>query len=100
VLKELKKLDKQAAKQIMDYLETVIAPLDDPSTRGESLTNALVGLHRFRINDYRAICHIENGTVTILVLRISHRKDVYKVDQNQFAEEAQNEIQQLQQRQE
>jgi hypothetical protein len=40
-------------------VEKEIAPLDEPTGRGEPLTNALVGLDRYRIEDYRAICHIE-----------------------------------------
>ena len=98
-LKALKKLDKHIAKTIVDYLDENVAPLDDPAARGESLTSSLAGLHRYRIGDYRAICYIEKEIVTILVLRISHRKEVYIIDQKKFADEAQAEIQRLQQKQ-
>lgn len=98
-LKELKKLDKRVAKDIIDYFDKNIAPLDDPTTRSEPLTSSLVGLFRYRVGDYRAICHIENETITVLVLRISHRRDVYNVDQKSFAVQAQSEIEGFKKRQ-
>ena len=33
---------------------------------------------RYRIGDYRLICSIEDSKVTILVVLIDHRGDVYK----------------------
>jgi mRNA interferase RelE/StbE len=35
-------------------------------------------LYRIRVGDYRVIYAIENETITITVLRIRHRKEVYK----------------------
>lgn len=35
-------------------------------------------LYRIRIGDYRMIYGIENYTVTISIIRIKHRKEVYK----------------------
>jgi mRNA interferase RelE/StbE len=35
-------------------------------------------LYRIRIGDYRAIYAIENEIVTITIVRIKHRKEVYK----------------------
>jgi mRNA interferase RelE/StbE len=36
-----------------------------------------VGLWRYRIGDYRMICKIEDEIVTVVMLSISHRKDIY-----------------------
>ena len=78
VEKDLKKLDRQAQKQILDYFEHRIAPLDDVRVYGKALRSQFTGLWRYRIGDYRAICRIEDETVTVLVLRIGHRKEVYR----------------------
>lgn len=33
---------------------------------------------KYRVGDYRIIAQINDGTVTILVVRIGHRGDVYR----------------------
>jgi mRNA interferase RelE/StbE len=42
----------------------------------ETLRDAKLGTYRFRIGDYRVIFDIE-GT-DIVVLRVGHRKDIYR----------------------
>jgi mRNA interferase RelE/StbE len=76
--KELKKLGKAEAARIIATLETRIATLDDPRTLGSALTGELGGLWRWRIGDYRAVARIEDKRITILVVRIAHRREVYR----------------------
>jgi len=75
VLKELKSLDKTAQKQILKFFDD-LPP--DPTEKGKPLKANFSGLWRYRIGEYRAVCRIENDTLTVLVLRIAHRKEVYK----------------------
>lgn len=77
-LKELKKLDKQAQKDIIHYLKTRIATTHSPRRFGKALIGNKVGLWRYRVKDYRLICNIEDGNLVVLVLRASHRKNVYE----------------------
>ena len=77
-LKELKKIDKQAQKDIIGYLKTRIATEESPKRFGKALVGNKVGLWRYRIKDYRLICNIEDGNLVVLVLRASHRKNVYE----------------------
>jgi len=42
------------------------------------LRHELQGLWRYRIGDYRAICHIENDHLVVLVLALGHRRQVYQ----------------------
>lgn len=79
-LKELKKLDKGVAREIIDYLDSKIAILDDPTTAGKSLTGKLATYWRYRVRDHRVICHLDKGEVTVLILRVSHRSTVYEVE--------------------
>ena len=76
-LKELKKLDKQAQKDILLYLRSRIATEESPRRFGKSLVGDKSGLWRYRMKDYRILCHIEDGNLVVLVLRASHRKNVY-----------------------
>ncbi len=76
-VKELKKIDRQMQRTILDYLDERIAPLDNPRKFGKRLSSNYVGLWRYRIGDYRVICRIEDQKLAILVLRIRHRGAVY-----------------------
>lgn len=77
-VKDLKHIGKQEAKRIVDYMEERIAGQDNPRALGKSLKGPLGAFWRYRIGDYRLICSIQDETVTILVVRIGHRGDVYK----------------------
>lgn len=76
--KELKRLGKAEAARIIATLETRIATLDDPRALGSALTGDLSGLWRWRIGDYRVVARIEDERITILVVRIGHRREVYR----------------------
>lgn len=76
--KELRKLDRQAQQDILRYLRERIATDDDPRRFGKALARGLAGLWRYRVQHYRLICHIEDQILTVLVLRVGHRKDIYK----------------------
>lgn len=75
---QLRKLDKQVARRILDYLDNNVAVLDNPQSRGKALTGPLGELWRYRIGDYRVICEIQNNIMRILVVEVGHRKQIYK----------------------
>lgn len=75
--KELKKLDKQFQRNIRDYLREKIATDLDPCRFGAPLRKNLSGLWKYRVGDYRIICDIQDQEITVLVLRVGHRKKVY-----------------------
>ena len=75
--KELRKIDKQIQKEILNYLRTRIATSESPRRFGKQLVGNKAGLWRYRIKDYRLICNIEDGHLVVLVLRASHRKNIY-----------------------
>lgn len=76
--RQLRKLDRQSAIRIVDYMEARVAGSGDPRSTGKALTGPLGGLWRYRIGDLRVICEIVDGTLTILVVRLGDRKQVYR----------------------
>jgi mRNA interferase RelE/StbE len=77
--KDFAKLDKQIARRIIKVLRERVAVLDDPRSIGEALTGSRFGeLWKYRVGDYRIIASIEDDVVTILVLRVGHRREVYR----------------------
>ena len=76
--KELRRLDRQAQQEIMRYFRERIATDEDPRRFGKPLARDMAGLWRYRVRDYRMICHIEDEKLVVLVLRVGHRKDIYE----------------------
>lgn len=76
--KELKKLGRAEAGRIIRTLEERIAPLDDPRSLGAPLVGEHAGYWRWRIGDYRVVARIEDARVVILVVRVGHRREVYR----------------------
>lgn len=78
-LKTLRKLDKQTARRILDYMDERVATADDPRASGKELTGPVYGTYwRYRVGDYRIICDIQDKVVRVLVLEIGNRREVYR----------------------
>jgi len=74
VSKDLKKIDKNIAIEILDKINNELSQHanDYPVLKGK-----FEGLRKFRVGDYRIVFSIIE-TETVLVLRIAHRKEVYR----------------------
>ena len=76
--RELRKLDAKVQKAILRYLRERLIGTEDPRRFGKPLRRNLAGLWRYRIEDYRLICRLEDDRVVVLVLQIGHRSDIYE----------------------
>ena len=77
-LNQLRKLDKQSARRILDFLDERVAQRDDPRSTGKALTGPLGGLWRYRVGDFRVICEIQDGALRVLVVELGNRREVYR----------------------
>jgi mRNA interferase RelE/StbE len=73
VYKDLQRLSAEEARNILDAIDTELA---DNADKFPVLKGKFRGMRRFRVGNYRVIFVIIEEQV--LVLRISHRKDVYR----------------------
>ena len=73
VQRDLKKLSKAEAHRVLNRVEEELSKNADtyPVLKGQ-----FAGLRKYRVGDYRVIYAILGDDV--LVLRIGHRKEVYK----------------------
>lgn len=77
--RELSKLDSQQSKRILKFLRDRLAPLDNPRSIGQALHGSELGeFWKYRVGDYRLICKIEDQRLLILVLRVGHRREIYR----------------------
>ena len=76
VKKDLKKISKDIKYIIRRAIEEKL--MADPLKFGVRLRRNLKGLMKLRVGDYRIIYSIEEEVVTVHVIKIGHRKDVYE----------------------
>ena len=75
--KTLGRLDKSARTRIVDFLSALFSA-SSPRERGAALTGQFSGYWRYRVGDYRLICDLRDGELVVLVLKIGHRREVYR----------------------
>ena len=76
---QLKKLDKQTALRVLDYMDQRVAVLDDPRLLGKNLKGPKIGEYwRYRVGDIRVICNIVDGKMIILVIELGNLPEVYR----------------------
>jgi len=77
VNKQISKLDRPVATRIQRYLENL--DLTNPRSAGKPLAGD-DGFWRYRVGDYRILATISDEEVLVLVVAISHRRQVYRKD--------------------
>jgi mRNA interferase RelE/StbE len=75
VEKEIRKLGHQIAGRIFRFLKTEL-DRENPRSKGRQLVGS--DLWQYRVGDYRILVHIDDGAVTVLVVTVAHRRDVYR----------------------
>lgn len=73
-VKELKKIPKKYLKKVVDKIYSLASDPRPPAC--EKLTNKEV--YRIRYGIFRILYTIEDDKLVVIVIKIGHRKDVYK----------------------
>lgn len=75
--KQLKKLDHETQQRIHCFLIDRVR--QSPRDIGKALKSQMSGLWRYQVGNYRVVCEIQDTAITVLVVRIGHRRDVYRL---------------------
>ena len=75
--RDLKKVDRVMQVVIKEKIITLAENPEVLKTNIKPLKGEFKNKFRLRVRDYRVIFQIENQTVTILIVAIGHRKEVY-----------------------
>lgn len=77
--KQLRRLDPLVARRITTYLRERVATARDPRALGAALKGDELGqFWKYRVGDYRIIVEIQDRQIRILVVRLGHRRSVYR----------------------
>ncbi|MDA0244136.1 MAG: type II toxin-antitoxin system RelE/ParE family toxin [Chloroflexi bacterium] len=72
---ELNRLEKKLVQRIFSKIENLA---ENPRPKGCTKLSGMESLWRIRIGDYRVVYSIQDQIVTIEVIAIRHRRDVYR----------------------
>ena len=75
VLKSIKNFPLKDIRRIKKKIDNLAENLPDPASTKMKGNNSF---HKVRSGDYRIIYEIHDDRLVILVVKIGHRKDVYK----------------------
>lgn len=76
-LKQLKKSDRHTAALILGWVRKNLENCENPRLHGKGLTSNRSGEWRYRVGDYRLLAKIDDNKITILILNVGHRRDIY-----------------------
>jgi mRNA interferase RelE/StbE len=76
--KQITRLGRKVQESVWNFLMQRVKPSSDPRQWGKALQGEKRGLWRYRVGDYRLICDIQDERITVLVLELGHRKDIYR----------------------
>ena len=75
--RELNKLPRDQRARILEFLEERVAR-GYPRNVGHALTGEFADLWSYRVGDFRLIARIEDRIVTVIVVRIGNRREIYR----------------------
>lgn len=73
--KALKKIPKTEQKRIANKIDSLADGLPNPDTTKMKGDNPF---HKVRVGDYRIIYEIQEDILVIMVVKVGHRKDIYR----------------------
>ena len=76
-LRTLKKMPLETARRIFNHMDKILES-DSVRSTGKALKGNLGTLWRYRVGDYRVISSINDEILLVLVVKIGHRREVYR----------------------
>ena len=77
--KDLEDLDGAVRKRIKKFFDERLSTLENPRSIGEALKGTRLGdLWKYRVGDYRIFARIDDHSVTVVVVKVGHRREVYR----------------------
>lgn len=65
-------------RRLFERIRTALESIAEEPRSGKRLKGAFSGLWSFRVGSYRVVYRVEDARVTVVVLDIGHRREVYR----------------------
>jgi mRNA interferase RelE/StbE len=78
-LADIKKLGKADRDRVLKFIYHRLPIQPDPRRLAEPLFGSFAGFGRFRVGNYRLICQFHDNRLVILIVRVKHRRDIYRL---------------------
>ena len=75
---DLLSLDKPIRERIRAFVNSIPDFPTGPRMKGAPMKENLAGLWRYRVGEYRVLCRIMDDVLLVLVVRIGHRREIYR----------------------
>jgi mRNA interferase RelE/StbE len=77
--RDLQRLDAAVRRRVLRFIYERLVPSENPRALGLQLKGPEYNkTWRYRVGDYPILAHIEDETVTISVVEVGHRREVYQ----------------------
>lgn len=77
--RQIKNINLQDARRLLIFLYERVGKRTDPRAIGKALKGDDLGeFWKYRVGDFRIIAAIKNKVMTVFVVRLGHRQDVYR----------------------
>lgn len=70
--------EKIRNRKLLDRINEILSSLETDPFRGKPLHGAFRGLRSVKTFSYRIIYRIEGSLLVVTIIKIEHRKDVYR----------------------
>jgi mRNA interferase RelE/StbE len=78
-IRDFDDLDGVVQKRVSKFLYERVTNLEDPRSIGEALRGSTFGDYwKYRVGDYRVVARILDRVVEVIVVRVGHRREVYR----------------------
>ncbi|MGI1658535.1 MAG: type II toxin-antitoxin system RelE family toxin [Desulfitobacterium sp.] len=76
--KEIKKLDRPMTLLILAWIRKNLEGCENPRLHGKALKGNLDSRWSYRVGDFRLLAEIQDSEITILIVSVGHRREVYE----------------------
>jgi mRNA interferase RelE/StbE len=73
--KQLRRLEREDQERVV---RAILGLADDPLPRGSRKLSGYEDVYRIRVGRFRVIYSVSGRTLIIIILKIGHRKDIYR----------------------
>jgi len=76
--KALEKIERPQKKMILSWIKNNLVDCEEPRKQGRALAGDKKNYWRYRTGAYRLVAKIDDGRLIVIMISVSHRKDVYR----------------------